>query len=181
MKIQLDTNAMNAMFPAGSEARVELQGAVVANFAKRMNEKLLDNELYKAIHSGIREPINSERIRQEISGAIRKEFDNINSYSTSWGQSCTVKEAGNIKKAMQNLATAAVERAMNSLTKTAEQLVQETVDTAFEKLQSRINLKMVDVLRTMEKRCEQKIEAKMDELVRMAFTKMIQGSLPIGG
>ena len=39
MKIQLDTKALESLFPEGSEARIELQNAVIANFAKKMQEK----------------------------------------------------------------------------------------------------------------------------------------------
>ena len=42
MKIQLDTNAMNALFPEGSEARVELQAAVIANFATRIRDNQIE-------------------------------------------------------------------------------------------------------------------------------------------
>lgn len=64
MKIQLDTKALEALFPEGSEARVELQNAVIANFAKKMQER----------HLG-------EEVRQEISKAVRDAGVSLDSYS----------------------------------------------------------------------------------------------------
>lgn len=44
MKIQLDSSALAALFPEGSEARVELQRAVVAEFLRRWADKDLKGE-----------------------------------------------------------------------------------------------------------------------------------------
>lgn len=42
MKIQLDTKAMESLFPEGSQARVDLQTAVIANFTKKFKYKKLE-------------------------------------------------------------------------------------------------------------------------------------------
>ena len=55
MKIQLDTKALESLFPEGSEARVELQNAVIANFAKKMQEKHLEDVTRNQIHTAVRE------------------------------------------------------------------------------------------------------------------------------
>ena len=46
-QIKLDTNAMNALFPEGSEARVKLQTAVIANFTEKLFDKKLES-IFKA-------------------------------------------------------------------------------------------------------------------------------------
>lgn len=55
MKIQIDTKALEALFPEGSEARVDLQNAVIANFAKKMQERHLGEEVRQEISRGIRD------------------------------------------------------------------------------------------------------------------------------
>ncbi|UYD57602.1 hypothetical protein OFDDKENP_00226 [Aeromonas phage B614] len=55
MKIQLDTKALEALFPEGSDARVELQNAVIANFAKKMQEKHLSEVTKNQIHTAVRD------------------------------------------------------------------------------------------------------------------------------
>ncbi|MGL5308206.1 MAG: hypothetical protein ACRC9Y_19130, partial [Aeromonas veronii] len=75
MKLQLDTKAMEALFPEGSEARVELQRAVIANFAKRVKDEHIDGlvkqEVYKETQ-GIAEPRELARLMNE---ALKREFD----------------------------------------------------------------------------------------------------------
>lgn len=45
IKIQLNTDAVNALFPEGSEARLDLQNAVIANFVKRNADTFANLEL----------------------------------------------------------------------------------------------------------------------------------------
>lgn len=51
MKIQLDTKALESLFPEGSEARIELQNAVIKNFVNKAQFKNLDLMVYDAIHN----------------------------------------------------------------------------------------------------------------------------------
>lgn len=77
MKMQLDTKALEALFPEGSEARVELQNAVIANFAKKMHDKHVSedvkNEIYRAIQlAGVN--FDSQSICRDI---LNKTITNI--------------------------------------------------------------------------------------------------------
>lgn len=54
MKIQLDTKALEALFPEGSEFRVELQNAVIANFAKKMHDKRVSEDIKSEIYQAVR-------------------------------------------------------------------------------------------------------------------------------
>lgn len=51
MKIQLDTNALNALFPVGSEARVELQQAVIQNFMQKAYSHKLESKIESCINN----------------------------------------------------------------------------------------------------------------------------------
>lgn len=51
MKIQLDTKALNALFPEGSEARVELQQAVIQNFMQKAYSHKLEQEISACVNN----------------------------------------------------------------------------------------------------------------------------------
>jgi sugar phosphate isomerase/epimerase len=56
MKIQLDSAALAALFPEGSETRVQLQNAVIAEFTRR-HLKLHAEDTQKRIDSEVRKTI----------------------------------------------------------------------------------------------------------------------------
>ena len=68
MKVQLDTKAMNALFPEGSEGRVQLQQAVIQNYAQSILKGCKD-EIKDAVSVELRSAIIS--VRDEV----RKEHE----------------------------------------------------------------------------------------------------------
>lgn len=60
MEIKLDTQAMNALFPEGSTARVDLQSAVIANLVSQLNikyVKVLSAEITEAVKAEARKAV----------------------------------------------------------------------------------------------------------------------------
>ncbi len=58
MKLSLDATALNALFPEGTEARVELQQAVLGNFVKNMFSKSMPKEVKEYVEGIITEHRN---------------------------------------------------------------------------------------------------------------------------
>lgn len=73
VEIKLDTNAMNALFPEGTEARVNLQKAVIANFAKTnlKPSQVVQKEVMAEIDKEAKK-ITEEVLRElQVKGPIR--------------------------------------------------------------------------------------------------------------
>ena len=68
MKIQLDSNAINSLFPDGTGARLELQKAVIQNFVKKVRFAQLEQEIADKL--GIIDGV----MRREIESQIKKEI-----------------------------------------------------------------------------------------------------------
>lgn len=73
MKIQLDTKALQTLFPEGSEARIDLQRAVVAN----MLRKSFRGDLSLALRDEITRTVSEMRteMRQLIQAELRPALD----------------------------------------------------------------------------------------------------------
>lgn len=95
MRLQLDSKALEALFPEGSEARVHLQSAVIQSFANRYIKCVADEEL-KKLDSKIREEVQriiakdglftyqmykgyvvSDTYKNKLKNAINEEVDDI--------------------------------------------------------------------------------------------------------
>ena len=79
MKIQLDTKALQTLFPEGSEARIDLQRAVVANMLRKSFTGDLDLTLRAEIGrsvSGLRTEMR-QLIQTELRPALDKARDEL--------------------------------------------------------------------------------------------------------
>lgn len=175
MKVQLDTNAMNALFPEGSEARVQLQNAVIANFAGKIKDKYLNDEVVKAV----RETVDFVGTEQKIASLIRSklecEFQHVNQgwYSTVY----KLNDRQKISEAVNQYATGAAGVLRDEMVKQAK----PKIDSMFEYTHKRVLDGVADAVTKAEadmlRRVEQRISAKMDEIIRMELAKLLsQGS-----
>lgn len=81
MKLQLDTDALEALFPEGTEARLDLQQAVLQNIVNRNFIKMNQAEVDGAIHKAVRDfklPDMSNMINERLRGYVER--------ATSWRQ-----------------------------------------------------------------------------------------------
>ncbi|APU02496.1 hypothetical protein [Aeromonas phage SW69-9] len=100
MKIQLDTKALEALFPEGSEARVELQNAVIANFAKKMQEKHLEGVTREQIQKAVRDAGVSMDSYSIVRDMLNKTITN-NGWDASNAQ---LKDTSSLAHAVRNYA-----------------------------------------------------------------------------
>lgn len=175
MKLQIDTNAMLALFPEGSEARVQLQNAVIANFARKMQDKYIDSN----VQTVVRETVNFVGTEKQIGQKIREELDKeFTTHRDGWYN--TIYKLDDKKK----IARAIEEFASNQACKIRvdmEKGAKETIDRQFEYAKSRVLRAVEEVVGKAEadmvRRVEQRISAKMDEIIRLEFAKLMsQGS-----
>ena len=70
IQLKLDTNAVESLFPEGSEVRVQLQNAVIAEMTKRLYDKAMKEAVNEAL-SGLRAVID-EKAKEVIQEEIAK-------------------------------------------------------------------------------------------------------------
>lgn len=76
--IKLDTKAMNALFPEGSEARVDLQAAVIKNFINRNADNFLSEKIEQTVKEHLIAtvgPANVDILSEAANYALRKYID----------------------------------------------------------------------------------------------------------
>lgn len=100
MKIQLDTKALEALFPEGSEARVELQNAVIANFAKKMQERHLEGTTRQQIQEAVRDAGVSMDSYSIVRNMLNKTITN-NGWDAANAQ---LKDTSSLAHAVRNYA-----------------------------------------------------------------------------
>lgn len=75
MNITLDTKALNALFPEGSQARVDLRQAVVQNFVDREFMRFGNEELKKLVMEQVKEQLRDlPDVKELIRARIKSEF-----------------------------------------------------------------------------------------------------------
>jgi hypothetical protein len=85
MKVQLDTKAMNELFPEGSECRVQLQQAVIQNYAQA-TLKGCKAEIMDSVRSDLRLAVSEVRdeVRKEHEAFTKELVDGTNSWSNNY-------------------------------------------------------------------------------------------------
>jgi hypothetical protein len=74
MKLSLDTAALEALFPPGSEARVELSRAVVANLLSRLATKdlrVMSDDLRGIVKQQIKDDMAREGLVSRFTGTVQ--------------------------------------------------------------------------------------------------------------
>lgn len=84
MKLQLDTNAMLHLFPEGSEARLDLQSAVIANLTKRIFNAELEKQILPVVENTIRDCLEDIELPdfEELTRKICYEYVTKKSYGS---------------------------------------------------------------------------------------------------
>lgn len=179
MKFQLDTAAMNALFPEGSEARVELQKAVIANFARKMHDKHVDEE----VRSIVREVVQERGSDYVVAKAIRAELDKHvkQDRNSWWNPTYSIGEESKIRKTIKDFAGEQAHRIMMEACNDSKELVNEHAEAAKGRLIDFAANVMVKAENDLQRRLEQKVSAKLDELIRLEFAKIMAAPGPLVG
>lgn len=127
--ITLDTNALNALFPEGSQSRVDLRQAVIQNFVDRNFIRVGNEELKKMVKD---EVINRTRelpsVKDEVDDQLKKMF-----LHKGWNNIDTSPEFRNdLRKIVEVKAREDIDemvnKAVESGIKSSEIRIQQTID-----------------------------------------------------
>ena len=166
MKIQLDTNAMNALFPEGSQARVDLQSAVIANFATRIR----DNKIDSMVRSAVCHALDVHSLDEIVDNAVKKMYlqNLVDSSGHSTELSRLASRIGPNTPAYKAIAHTANDIA--SLHKTA--IINAGVKEATDRLNDHLT-KAQDKLIALVDEQFLRIDAKVRELVKRRVDEII--------
>lgn len=169
MKLQLDTKAMEALFPEGSEARVELQRAVIANFAKRVKIDHIDMQIRQEI---VRETLgltNPSELAVRMNHALKAEFDNLN----SWGARTSLKDNSGIATAMRDYVSRLQSQLMCDLRKEHETMMKATIDFRVGTLVEQAKEELAKVEKELESRVRANISRQMNDIIKQELKKAL--------
>lgn len=119
MRIQLDTHALEALFPEGSDARVELQSAVIANFARKIKDSQINDTVVKLVRTEL--GADSTNLESMVKNVLRNEFNNVDN---TWSK-VTLRQDGRVKGAVADYASDRVKEMIEHLKRSGELKVDE--------------------------------------------------------
>lgn len=120
MTLKLNTPVLSALFPEGTEARVQLQQAVIAEFARQTARQALSDEAKDYLHQLSKEVANhftlEQLVKQYFSGG-------------SWNNPLKVSEGGSLYKAIAELVKTSFDQRFYELAQSAaEKATAEYLD-----------------------------------------------------
>lgn len=160
--IKLDTNALKALFPEGTEARVNLQSAVIQNYAKPILKGCTDR-ITQEVLSELRLSLETGKLRKEILEQAKEEIAVFWTASGGYSPVYQLTEAGKEKIA------ALVSEQVDVMFRAA---VNEKLRTFTEKTDALLNSyasRMTD--QELEARLDSKLEARVTEFIKQMLDK----------
>lgn len=169
MKLQLDTKAMDALFPEGSEARVELQRAVIANFAKRVKDDHINHLVRQEIVRETNGLTNPSELAILMNKALRVEFDNLN----SWGARTSLKDNSDIATALRDYVSRLQSQLMCDLRKEHETMLKATIDFRVGAMVGHAKEELAKVENELETRIRSNVSRQMDTIIKQELKKAL--------
>jgi predicted solute-binding protein len=160
MKIQLDTGAMNSLFPEGSQARIDLQNAVVANFAIKMQDKFIKDDVYQVVKAALPNTSQSE-IQNKVDEAVRSQFSNVIGY---WNKAILLK-GSKTSDCINEYAETRINELLESYGVDGKNAVEKHVKDAQAKIEVSIQRAIEFALRRMQTDVEQQVRASMTQII----------------
>lgn len=160
LKLQLNAAALEALFPPGSDARIELQNAVVAEFTrKHIKESALGSNVQDQIERARADALNAVKIAKiEVATRAIADIGVIK----EWGR---VKLTGEAEAAIKEGARVAVRDEISKIVQEQIQLVAEKLrGTVSHDVQAAIN-RMVD--REISDKVKARVAAVVDGLAKV--------------
>lgn len=156
VELKLDTAAVNALFPEGTQARVDLQQAVINNVVTGILSKRIDEVLVKQIHTAVLdmglETSLRTLVQNELEAYLKKRSWNTRSDLLTDISKTTVKAA--VDQEVKNLSASLFDEIIKECTEKAKKTfsdgMKRKIDYALENSQehfaARLNDKFKDVL-----------------------------------
>lgn len=161
MKLQLDTAALEKLFPELSEARVELQQAVIQNIVNRRFIKLTNDELAKSVNqaaSAFEIPNVKDQIATELKGMLQKKgYYDVELNSTFSDQ---------VKKAVNEKAAVTIREVIDQGVIDASERLKDVAASRIKLAEGQINKIMSE---NIEKTIAKVLNERFDDVIKEAI------------
>lgn len=163
IQIRLDAGALNALFPEGSQARVDLQACVIAEFTKKMFRQYMPDEAVKAIKR------EADKMQEQLTEGIRLARQDITQKAAIECGALRLKEGDRYNKPSVELAPDTIKKIRDNI---AHALEGELDKQAAEIIQARVRQ-----LTTIGGQYDRYIDLKVKEAVNAAVLQKVQQAL----
>ncbi|WDS61614.1 hypothetical protein [Cronobacter phage vB_Cdu_VP8] len=129
MKLQLDSSALEALFPEGTEARLDLQQAVLQNIVDRNFIKMSDKKIDEAIKQAVTElelPNLADDVDTKLRAMLAQRGYGNHTASQALKEHVKVAAAAEATSVLDKVVSDGVQQAEKVLARRAESIVQST-------------------------------------------------------
>lgn len=164
VELKLDTAAVNALFPEGTEARIGLQQAVINNIVTNILEKRIDAEVIKQIDAAVASVGMSSSIQSlvqtELNGYLQKR---------GWNQ-----REGDLTEVSKAAVKKAVEQEVKNLSYLAfDEVIKECTDRAKTDFADGMKRKIDYALQNSESHFAARLNERFKEVLDAALTQRL--------
>ena len=164
VELKLDTAAVNALFPDGTQARVDLQQAVINNIVTGILSKRIDEVLVKQIHTAVLDMGLETSLRQLVQSELNSYLE-----KRSWNSRNDVLT--NVNK---TAVKAAVEQEVKNLSASVfDDIVKECTDKAKETFSEGMKRKIDYALSNSESHFSARLNEKFKEILDQALAQRL--------
>lgn len=160
--IKLDSNALQALFPEGTEARVRLQSAVIQNYAQA-NLKGCTKQVKEEVMSEMRRMLGTKELHNAVVEQVREEISVYWKPAAGFGPVYQLTKEGReriascVSDQISAIIHENVRAKLNEATKTAEEIISRYASTLTSE--------------RMEEMFERKLETRMNEFIKQMLDK----------
>ena len=172
MRIQLDTHALEALFPEGSEARVELQSAVIANFARKTKDTFIDDQVRAIVKSTVGTTSQYD-VEKMVKAELEKQFQNVGSY---WNKVYSVKESSEVGNSINKHATAKVRELVEHWKKSGELNIEACLIRIRKEMEDRLEGVTTNELAKLNGTVTTLVRSNINEIVRAELASVLAGN-----
>lgn len=164
VELKLDTNAVNALFPEGTEARVALQQAVINN----ITSEILGKRITKDIHDLVNAAVTSMGLDFNFQDMIQKE---LNTYMKARGWGSNYKE---LQPSRKEEIKKLVEAEVRDISHTAfEDIIKSCTEDAKTRFEDGMERKITYALSKVEDKVSSRLNEKWKEILDNALVQRL--------
>jgi len=172
MRIQLDTHALEALFPEGSDARVELQSAVIANFARKTKDNFVDEKVRKVVLDTIGKTSEWE-VEKLVKAELEKQFSNVGGY---WNKKYDVRERGIVGDSISSYVREKVNALVDEWKKSGELKADDMIIRIRKDLEERLEYVTKTEITKLNDTVTTLVRSNINEVVRAELASVLAGN-----
>ncbi|AHY25323.1 hypothetical protein PS2_076 [Serratia phage PS2] len=162
MKLQLDSSALDRLFPEGTEARVDLQQAVLQNIVNRNFIKMSDEKISAHVEQAVK-AVELPDLNRKISDKLKSMLSN-----SGWGS---------ISSSTQTLKDRVRLHAQEEATKVLRETISDATETSSARLTEYSKTLVADQERRIRKIVSEQLNQTVADVLNEKFEEFISEAI----